>query len=86
LELRYQVRITGVPAERLMAVALQRVDSAGPGPVVYRLAGPGATAASGALQLGGAELQALEAGRYQLTLFTADRPAGAASGRIGVPR
>ena len=86
LELRYEVRTSGVPVERIMAVALQRVDSAGPGPVVYRLAGPGAAAASGTLQLDGGELAALEAGRYRVTLFTADHPAGAASGPIGTFR
>lgn len=85
LELRYQVQ-AGVPAEQLAAIVLQRVDAAGPGAVVYRLAGPGATTTSGTLQLNGGDLSALEAGRYQLTLFTADRPAGAASRRIEVPR
>jgi len=85
-ELRYDVRVTGVPADRVSAVVLQRPDSAGPGPVVYRLAGPGATAVSGAIPLTGADVAALSEGRYVLTLFTTDQPAGAARARIEAPR
>ncbi len=85
-ELRYDVRASGVPADHVLAIVLQRADSAGPGPVVYRLAGPGAATASGVMALGGADLAALEAGRYLLALFTTDQPAGAARGRITVPR
>ncbi len=86
LELRYDVRASGVAAERISAIAIQRTDSSGGGPVVYRLSGPGAVAASGSIALDGADLLALETGRYALTLFTADQPAGAARGRIALPR
>lgn len=85
-ELRYDLRIAGVAGDRVSAVALQRADSAGAGPVVHRLAGPGAVAASGTIGLTGADVAALSEGRYALTLFTTDQPAGAARGRIQVPR
>jgi hypothetical protein len=84
LELQYQVQ-SAVPAGRLSAVVLQRVDSAGPGAVVYRLAGPGAITAAGTVQLDAGDIAALETGRYQLTLFTADHPAGVAA-RVVAPR
>ncbi len=86
LELRYQVRVLGAAADHVSAIVLQRADSVGPGPVVYRLSGPGVVAASGAIPLDGADLAALDAGRYLLTLFTTDQPAGAARGRIAAPR
>ena len=85
-ELRYQVHVSGVPAEQVAAIALQRADSARIGPVVYRLAGPGAAAASGVLSLTGGDVAALQEGRYLLTLFTNDRPAGAARGPVTTPR
>jgi hypothetical protein len=86
LELRYDVRALGVSADQVMAIALQRTDSAGVGPVVYRLSGPGTSSASGTLALDAGDLPALETGRYQLTLFTTDQPAGAARGRLTTPR
>lgn len=85
LELQYDLRVT-LPAEQVSAIVLQRVDSAGPGAVVYRLAGPGVTAAAGVLALDGGDVAALEAGRYQMTLFTASQPTGAARATLTLPR
>jgi hypothetical protein len=85
-ELRYDVRVSGVPAEDLSGVALQRADSAGAGPVVHRLTGPGTLTVSGTVPLTGGEVAALREGRYLLTVFTADQPAGAARARVEAPR
>lgn len=85
-ELRYDVRVSGVPAERVSALVLQRAGQDGPGPVVYRLAGPGGTTASGTIALNGADVKAITDGQYALTLLTTDRPAGAARGSLVVPR
>lgn len=85
-ELRYDVRVSGVQAERVSATAIQRADSGGPGPVVTRLTGPGVVTGSGAVPITAGDVAALREGRYVLMLFTADQPAGAAKGRIEMPR
>jgi Asp-tRNA(Asn)/Glu-tRNA(Gln) amidotransferase A subunit family amidase len=85
-ELRYEILVSGVRAEDMSGIALQRAAPAGVGPVVQRLMGPGTLAASGTLALGGGDIEALRAGRYVLTLFTVDHPAGAARARIEAPR
>lgn len=85
-ELRYDIRVSGVLADRVAAIALQRSDSAGVGPVVHRLTGPRTLAASGTVPLTGGDVAALQEGRYVLTLFTMDQPAGAARARIVVGR
>jgi len=85
-ELRYHIQISGAPAERVAAVALQRADSSSTGPVVHRLAGPATLAASGAVALTAGDVAALRQGRYILTVFTTDHPAGAARARIEATR
>jgi hypothetical protein len=86
LELRYDVRVSGVLADRVLAVVLQRTSQDDVGPVVYRLSGPGAAAASGTLALNAGDVKALRESRYLLTVLTTDHPAGATRGRIVVPR
>jgi amidase len=84
--LSYDVRVTGAAADRVLAVVLQRADSSGSGPVVYRLVPPVATAAAGTIALDGGEAALLTAGRLTLDLYTMDRPLGAARGTLVVPR
>jgi Asp-tRNA(Asn)/Glu-tRNA(Gln) amidotransferase A subunit family amidase len=85
-DLRYDIQVSGVAAEDMSGIALQRATPAGVGPVVQRLVGPGTLAASGAVALGGGDIEALREGRYVLTVFTVDQPAGAARGRVEAPR
>ncbi len=84
--LSYDVRVEGTSAGRVLAVVLQRADSAGRGPVVYRMVPPVATRAAGTIALDGGEAAALTAGRLALVLYTMDRPLGAARGTVVVPR
>jgi len=84
--LSYDVRVSGTSADRVLAVVLQRADSAGPGPVVYRLVPPVATRAAGTIVLDGGDAALLTAGRLTLDLYTMDRPLGAARGALVVPR
>lgn len=70
-ELAYDVRVTGPAASESDAIVLRRMDGERAGRVVHRLAGPGATGASGRLTLGARDREALRSGRLALTLFTA---------------
>jgi amidase len=84
--LAYDVRVTGTSADRVLAVVLQRADSAGAGPVVYRLVPPVTARAEGTIVLDGGEADLLTAGRLALALYTMDRPLGAARGTLALPR
>ncbi|MES2176296.1 MAG: amidase family protein [Gemmatimonadota bacterium] len=77
--LDYVVRVAGVPADRLFGVSLDRDSAAHKGPVLRRLAGPGAVSARGTLTLGEVERNDLLAGRIALALYTSS---GVGIGRI----
>lgn len=84
-ELRYDVRVSGAPADRIHAVVLQRRAGERAGPVVYRLAGPGEAAVAGAVVLEASERSDLLEGRLSLAVFTADQPAAVARAPLIVP-
>ena len=83
--LDFDVRLSGVPADRIFAIAIDRGTSERNGPVVQRLSGPGLVHARGAVKLGETDRHALLDGRLFLTVYTADHPAGAARGQLTVP-
>lgn len=72
-QLSYEVRITGVPADQVLAVVLRSGTADQPGPVVHRLVGPGATTGSGVIPLTGMDREMLLEGRLVLAVFTAGR-------------
>jgi Asp-tRNA(Asn)/Glu-tRNA(Gln) amidotransferase A subunit family amidase len=94
-ELGYDLRVTGVAAERVQAVVLRRADTTRAGRVVARLSGPGMMRAAGKLPLSGIDRMALTDGRLVLALFTsgesgeaplqARRPRAAASAPSRAP-
>jgi hypothetical protein len=84
-DLAYDVRVTGVPAERIQAVVLRRGDAARPAFVVQRLLAPGVPAGAGTLALGGADRKALLEGRLILAVFTTDQPTSPAQAPLAVP-
>lgn len=78
-ELRYDVRLVGVPAELVQAVVLRRTRGGSPGPVIHRLLGPGELQRSGDVVLTGINRDALEHGELSMDLFTTGGGSPAAS-------
>jgi Asp-tRNA(Asn)/Glu-tRNA(Gln) amidotransferase A subunit family amidase len=70
-QLRYEVKVTGLPASDLQAVVVRRTGGTATGaPVIHRMAGPGMLSASGAFPLSGQDRGALERGALTVALFT----------------
>jgi Asp-tRNA(Asn)/Glu-tRNA(Gln) amidotransferase A subunit family amidase len=82
-ELRYRVRIEGMPASDVFALTLHRAAAGQNGPVLHRLSGPGTTEVSGGIMLSAAEGEDLAARRLYLSVYTAQRPLGAARYQLG---
>jgi amidase len=82
--LGYELQITGVPAERLHAVVLRRVDS-NRTRVIHRLSGPGVTRAAGSLSLNAIDSHALTQGRVMLSLYSTDRSSNEGDVRLELP-
>ena len=72
-ELGYNVRMTGVPAEQVLAVVLRSGTPEQPGPILYRLAGPGGTSATGTIALTGADREVLLGGQMLLAVLATNR-------------
>ncbi len=68
-ELRYTVRLVGVPAASVQAVVLRRTQGGLPGPVIHRLVGPGELQRKGEIVLTGVNRDALEQGKLSMDLF-----------------
>jgi Asp-tRNA(Asn)/Glu-tRNA(Gln) amidotransferase A subunit family amidase len=83
--LSYDVTVSALPAEQVHAVNLQRVEEGDTGPVVHRLAGPGARAAAGVVTLTPAEREALLLGRLYLSVYTTAHPTGAVRAPLVIP-
>ncbi|MDE2879321.1 amidase family protein [Candidatus Palauibacter soopunensis] len=76
--LRYLISTSALRPADAHAIVLQRRGSGTrPNAVVRRLSGPGHASAEGTLTLSAADLDDLLAGRFELALYTADRPRGA---------
>ena len=80
--LGYEVEITGVPADDVLAVVLRHADEEGRRYVAARLSGPGADTSAGTLTLRGDMRARLEGGGLILELMTRSAPFGAARARI----
>lgn len=78
-DLAYDVRVSGVPAERIQAAVLKR------GFVVHRLLAPGVPAGAGTVALGGADRKALLEGRLILAVFTTDQPTSPVQAPLALP-
>ena len=87
-EMTYDMRVTGVPRERLNAVVVRRIDStlSGTSRVIHRLSGPGATQGAGKIHLSANDSRALAAGRLVLSVFTNARMTSAGDARLEVPK
>jgi hypothetical protein len=85
-ELGYDVRVTGLAPDRIQAVVVRRPDTAAPGRVVLRLAGPGSVSATGKAPLTGRDREAFIEGRLLLSFFRTDQPAAVAESPMTVPR
>lgn len=87
-EMTYDMRVTGVPRERLSAVVLRRMDSTltGPSRVIHRLSGPGTTQGAGKIRLSASDTRALTTGRLFLSVFTSSRMTSTVDARLEVPK
>ncbi|MBX3148021.1 MAG: amidase [Gemmatimonadales bacterium] len=81
-DLRYRVRVTGVPADQVNAVVLRRNSGGTPGPVIERLVRPGTLTGEGVLTLVGVNRSALDAGQLSIELFTTEAPSGTAAATL----
>ena len=82
-ELGYVVQVTGGPADQVHGLVLREGTADMPGPIVYRLSGPGVTTASGTIPLTGMDRERLVRGRLLLSVLTTSR---LAQGSLVVPR
>jgi len=81
--LDYIVRVTGTPAERVLAITIDR-DSAGKkGPILRHLSNAGSNRTTGSIKLSEVERRALLTGNLSLVVYTSDHPAGTQKGTIG---
>ena len=76
--LRYDVRVGGTAPDRVQAVVLSRRDLPGNPRVIYRMAGPGMTGATGAFSLSGIDRDALVGGRLSVGFYVSGAPAESA--------
>ena len=89
--LDYAVSVAGIPADKIVAVSLDRGTSIANTGMLRRLAGPGGASdraplnVQGALKLRTAERADLLNGRMYLTVYTADRPAQPARALLAIP-
>jgi Asp-tRNA(Asn)/Glu-tRNA(Gln) amidotransferase A subunit family amidase len=83
--LAFDVEISGIPADQLYAVTLNRVDEESAGSVVHRLLGPGHTEGSGTVTLGNRGRADLLEGRLFLVVYSAHSPKGGLRTRLEVP-
>jgi amidase len=72
--LRYDVRVTGVPASRITAVTLRRRDGRGAARVAHVLAGPNVATAAGSVVLSMANREALANGQLLLSASMVGAP------------
>jgi amidase len=79
--LRYRVDLRGVPIPRLLATSLIRTEPDGSGAMLFNLAGPGISRASGELALTGPELNALLNSSVLLAVYV-DDPQGGIRARL----
>lgn len=84
-ELRHNLRVAGVAAHQIHAIALHRGSRERNGPVIHRLAGPGVANPTGSIVLSLAEHQYLLDAELYVSVYTEDRPTGAARFRLAVP-
>jgi len=83
--LGYRAAASGVPADHVHAIVLERRRGSRPQAVVARLSGPGHAAAEGTLRLTAPLLRDLLAGDLDVALYTRDRPLGAVRLRVEPP-
>ena len=81
--LRYDVRVTGVAAPRIVAVTLRRRDARGAARVAHVLAGPNVTSATGSVPLSMVNREALLNGQLVITSMTTGAPP--AEARLALP-
>jgi hypothetical protein len=81
--LRYDVRVSGVAAPRIVSVTLRRRDARGAMRVVHVLSGPNVAAASGSVVLGMTNREALANGQLVLTAMMDGTPP--ADARLALP-
>lgn len=80
--LGYRAAASGIPANEVHAIVLERREGRRPRAVVARLSGPGHSAADGTLHLTAPLLRDLLAGDLDVALYTRDRPLGATLLRV----
>lgn len=83
--LQYQATTSGLGADRVVALTLQRSFDGAPGPVVAHFLTGGRSAASDALVMRGSTREELVAGRLYLHLYTQRVPLGAGRTRLALP-
>ena len=84
--LRYDVRVSGVGADRVEAVVLRRADSTRAGRVIHRLIGPDALQAAGTATLSEVDRRALLDGKLVLSVFTTANRTVSGDARLALPR
>jgi hypothetical protein len=75
--LQYSVALTGLAADRVLGISIDR-DSAGKkGPVLHHLSNSGITKTSGFVKFGESDRRDLLAGHLSLVVYTSNSPSGA---------
>lgn len=84
--LTYDVSVTGVPADQLLAVSLHQPASLGPdGPVIAALTLPGRPQSHGVTVVPASAREALHTGRLYITVLTAAHPRGTLRAAVPAP-
>ncbi len=83
--LSYEVTVSGIPADEVLAVGVHRADGGREGGVVYRISGPGSQVSSGEISMSSSERDALMEGDLYLRLYTTGIPSGGPAAALQVP-
>ena len=83
--LQYEAATTGLGADRVIALTLQRSVDGAPGPIVAHLMTTGQTAASSVLTMRGRQREDLVTGRMFVHLYTQRAPLGAGRAKVALP-
>jgi Asp-tRNA(Asn)/Glu-tRNA(Gln) amidotransferase A subunit family amidase len=83
--LRYDATATGLGADRVLGLTLQRSNGGKPGPIVAHFLVPNQIAGTGTLTMRGRDREELTAGTLFVHFYTRQSPLGVGRTKVGVP-
>lgn len=83
--LGYDIAVTGIPADQLLAVSLHQTTSGNDGPVIAPLVPPGSLTFTSSVVLPVSARAALHRGQLYVTILTAKRPDGSLRAALKMP-